>query len=152
VRAAPQACVIDASVALKLLVEEEGSRAAAALLDGPALLAPDLIHVEVANALWRMGRTGRLSEADAVDALALFRRLPLRRRATDAALAPQALRLARLLDHPVHDCLYLALAMDAGAPVVTADRRFVAAAARDPASAPLVRALADAPGALTDRL
>jgi predicted nucleic acid-binding protein len=38
----------------------------------------------------------------------------------------------------VYDCLYLALAMDVGAPVVTADRRFVAAAARDAASAPLV--------------
>jgi predicted nucleic acid-binding protein len=49
--------------------------------------------------------------------------------------------LARLLDHPVYDCLYLAAALDVGAPVVTADSRFVAAAAKDPASAPLVVAL-----------
>jgi hypothetical protein len=35
--------------------------------------------------------------------------------------------------------------MDAGAPVVTADRRPAAAAARDKADAPLLRALADAP-------
>lgn len=136
--AALSACVVDASVALKLLVEEEGSQVALTLLDGPALLAPELIHVEVASALWRMARTGRLSEADAADALALFQRLPLRRRTGDAALAPRALRLARLLDHPVCDCLYLALAMEAAAPVVTADRRFAAAAARDAASAPLV--------------
>jgi len=59
----------------------------------------------------------------------------------DRDLAPEAFRLARLLDHPVYDCLYLALAMESGAPVVTADRRFAAAAARDAASAPLVVAL-----------
>lgn len=132
------ACVVDASVALKWLVDEEGSDAATALLDGPALLAPELINVEIANALWRMARVGRITPSDAADALALFLRLPLRRRVADRDLAGEALRLARLLDHPVYDCLYLAQAMDAGAPVVTADRRFVAAAARDAASAPLV--------------
>lgn len=136
------ACVVDASVALKWLIDEDGSIAALALLDGPALLAPELIHVEIANALWRMARTGRLSAADAADALLVFQRLPLRRRTADRDLTSEALRLARLLDHPVYDCLYLALAMDAGAPVVTADRRFVAAAARDAASAPLVIDLA----------
>jgi len=88
-----------------------------------------------------MARTGRLAEADAADALALCQRLPLRRRVADRDLAPEAFRLARLLDHPVYDCLYLALAMESGAPVVTADRRFAAAAARDAASAPLVVAL-----------
>ena len=45
---------------------------------------------------------------------------------------PEALRLAQLLDHPVYDCVYLALALLREVPVVTADRRFVAAAARDP--------------------
>jgi len=134
--------VIDASVALKWLVEEEGSAAAARLLDGPVLLAPALIHVEVANALWRMTRAGRLSDGDAADALSLFQRLPLRRRVEDRLLAPEALRLSRLLDHPVYDCLYLSLALDSGAPVATADRRFVAAAARDKAAASLVVDLA----------
>jgi predicted nucleic acid-binding protein len=100
-----------------------------------------LIHVEVANALWRMARMGRLSADDAADALAVFARLPLRQGRDDRLLMPEALRLARLLDHPVYDCLYLAAALDVGAPVVTADSRFVAAAAKDPASAPLVVAL-----------
>jgi predicted nucleic acid-binding protein len=138
----PDAVVVDASVALKWLVEEEGSAAAVRLLDGPVLLAPALIHVEVANALWRMARAGRLSAGDAADALALFGRLPLRRRVEDRDLAPEALRLARLLDHPVYDCLYLALAVDAAAPVITADRRFVAAAAREAGAAALVLDLA----------
>ena len=50
----------------------------------------------------------------------------------DAALVPEALRLSDFLDDPVYDCLYLALAMDVRALVVIADRRFAAAAARDP--------------------
>ena len=136
------ACVLDASVGLKLLVDEDGSAAAATLLDGPRLVAPELIHVEVANALWRMVKVGRLSGDEAADALSLFGRLPLRRRVNDRELVAEAYRLSRLLDHPVYDCLYLALAMEEGAPVVTADTRFVTAATRDAASAPLVIDLA----------
>jgi predicted nucleic acid-binding protein len=47
----PAACVIDASLALKWLIDEEGSGAAVALLEGPLLLASELIHAEIANAL-----------------------------------------------------------------------------------------------------
>lgn len=116
--------------------------AAAALLGRPTLHAPSLIHVEVANGLWRMARTGRISVDEAAEALSLFRRLPLRRSVDDAALTPEAHRLARLLDHTVYDCVYLALAIETGAPVVTADDRFLMAANRDSASAALVIHLA----------
>ena len=43
--------VVDASVAIKWVVEEEGSEAAAGLLDGPGLMAPDLLMPECANIL-----------------------------------------------------------------------------------------------------
>jgi predicted nucleic acid-binding protein len=59
------ACVLDASVALKMLIAEDGSDAAEALLYGPLLHGPMLIHAEVANATWRMARMGRLSADDA---------------------------------------------------------------------------------------
>jgi predicted nucleic acid-binding protein len=45
-------------------------------------------------------------------------------------LAARAAALARKLDHPVYDCLYLALAEAEGAPLVTADRRFLPLARR----------------------
>lgn len=41
-------------------------------------------------------------------------------------LSGRASELASLLDHPAYDCFYLALAEQRRAPVVTADRRFVA--------------------------
>jgi predicted nucleic acid-binding protein len=52
--------VIDASVALKWFIDEDGSDRAAALLDGKELLiAPDLIVAEVCNAGWKAVRAGR---------------------------------------------------------------------------------------------
>jgi predicted nucleic acid-binding protein len=42
-------------------------------------------------------------------------------------LVERALDLAVALKHPICDCLYLALALDRGARVVSADRRFLTA-------------------------
>ncbi len=122
--------VVDASVAIKWVVDETGSAEAAALLDGRTLHAPPLLFVEVANAFWVMARRGAITRAGAADALDLLRRAPLV--ASNEDLVSEALRLAQMLDHPVYDCVYLALALLREVPVVTADRRFVAAAARDP--------------------
>jgi predicted nucleic acid-binding protein len=47
-------------------------------------------------------------------------------------LVPAASRLARDLDHPVYDCVYLALAMQEERPVITADRRFYDAVRNHP--------------------
>lgn len=136
-------CVVDASTALKWVLQEEGSEAAAALLDGRPLYAPGLIFIEAANALWSAVRRQRLLPEEAADALDLIVRAPLRPGGEDASLAARALRLSLLLDHPVYDCTYLALAIRQKVPVVTADRRFVQAAAAVPEAAPFVRLLSD---------
>ena len=139
-------CVVDASTALKWVLQEDGSEEAAALLDGRSLYALVLLFAEVANALWSAVRRGRLSEAEAADALDLLSRAPLRLPTTEPSLANRALQLSFLLDHPAYDCTYLALAMQREVPVVTADRRFAQAAARVPEAAPFVRLLmAEAP-------
>ena len=44
--------------------------------------------------------------------------------ANDEALAADALRIAIGLNHPVYDCVYLALAYQVGGTLVTADTRF----------------------------
>lgn len=137
-------CVVDASTALKWVLQEEGSEAAAALLDGRPLHAPVLLFAEVGNALWSAVRRGRLQPAEAADALHLLGRAPLRLAAGDGALASRALDLALLLGHPVYDCTYLALALQREVPVVTADRRFAQAAARLPEAAPFVQLLGEA--------
>ena len=121
--------VVDASVAVKLLVDEPESDAARELAaTGLELHAPRLMASEVANALWRKARLGQIERADAGAALAWMTNMPLRWN-DDEAVSADAVRLALALDHPVYDCVYLALAHRIGATMVTADRRFATAVA-----------------------
>ena len=56
-------------------------------------------------------------------------------------LLDSALDLAIQLNHPIYDCLYLALALRHDTDVITADRRFVSAIERRPELAGRVRLL-----------
>ena len=57
--------VVDASVAVKWVVEEPGSREAGFLLTGgDRLYAPDLLTIEVTGAITRAFRNGRLDDAE----------------------------------------------------------------------------------------
>lgn len=119
--------VVDASVAVKWLVEEPLSEQAARLLDADLpLLAPELIYAEAANALWAIARRGQIGTVDVREALDLLADAPLAIPSSMKQLMAAAARLASDLDHPVYDCMYLALALQEQRPVITADRRFVA--------------------------
>lgn len=121
--------VVDASVALKWVIDENGKESADALLDED-LIAPSLWRLEAANALWRLARRGEITPAEATEKLAVLGDAPV---ATSplAVDLDAALSLAHQLGHPVYDCLYLALAVRENTYVVTADARFLAAASRD---------------------
>jgi predicted nucleic acid-binding protein len=120
--------VVDASVAIKWLVDEPLSEQAAKLLDDDLpLAAPELIYAEAANALWAIARRGHISAADVREALDLLADAPLTIPGSMKQLMAAAARLADDLDHPVYDCMYLALALQEQRPVITADRRFYAA-------------------------
>jgi predicted nucleic acid-binding protein len=117
--------VVDASVALRWYVNAPGSDAALSVLDGDEpLVAPDLVVAEVCNAAWRLVRADEISHehglriANAV--ASAFSGLVGAPR-----LARRAFALARSLDHPVYDCLYLALAELEKTRVVTTDRRLL---------------------------
>jgi predicted nucleic acid-binding protein len=117
--------VVDASVAVKWLIDEPHSHLAAKLLDDDLpLVAPELIYAEVANALWAIARRGDISSTDVRDALDLLADAPLVVPSSMKLLMAAAARLASDLDHPVYDCMYLALALQEQRPVITADGRF----------------------------
>lgn len=118
---------IDAGVAVKWLVEEDGSDAANRLLNGNKdLYAPRPMASEVANALRRKARLSEIDEADAL--MTGLSEMPVRWSA-DETVCADAVRLAVALDRPVYDCVYLALAHRLDARLVTADARFVIAPA-----------------------
>ena len=119
------AAVVDASVAVKWVVEEPGSDQAR-MLARARLEAPDLMAVECANILWKKARMGDIDARQARERLDALLQAPV-------ALTPsrdllgRALGLALELEHPVYDCLYLALALVRGVPLVTADERLAKA-------------------------
>ena len=114
--------VIDASVALKWVLDEPGKEAADALLD-EELIAPALWLLEAANALWKRAQRGEIGAVQAKDRLAELYNAPVTTTAIEDDL-PAAADLAHALGHPVYDCLYLATAIRENTYVITADRRF----------------------------
>ena len=114
--------VIDASVAIKWVVDEADSDAAVAVLEGCSLASPDLLIAECANILRKKVRRGELRPEEAITAARILQQgdieiLPTRH------LLDAATRLAIDLDHAAYDCIYLMLAMENRWPFVTADDR-----------------------------
>jgi len=130
--------VIDASVAVKWVIDEPESEAAVALRD-QELIAPALWLAEAANALWRHARIGEIGDDEAAAHFAELLKAPVASLPIEPYLE-QALKLAMEISHPVYHCIYLALALHHRTHVETADRRF-AAAADTPALAGRVRLL-----------
>jgi predicted nucleic acid-binding protein len=135
------AIIVDASVALKWVLDEDDSLLARALATRD-LAAPDLLWSECASGLWRWVRSGALSGRVAHQRFVVLRRAPVA--LTPAAeLLDRALMLAIELAHPIYDCVYLALALQRGAQVVSADRRFVNVVRRHAGLSAAVVLLAD---------
>lgn len=117
--------VVDASVAVKWVVDEDGSDQAASLLVPGNLAAPDLLVAECANILWKKVRRDELTVQHAELAARVLARADVELYPMRALLEPAA-KLAIDLDHPAYDCIYLALAMVNGWRFVTADKRLIA--------------------------
>ncbi len=120
--------IVDTSVAVKWVVpeigqSEDGTELALALLDR-TLAAPDCIAGEFANALFKKIQRQEIGEVQARRAVAILPDI------VDFISSPPlmvaAFELSLRLVHPVHDCLFLVLAMQADGLLVTADAKFVA--------------------------
>ncbi len=115
--------VIDASVAIKWVVQETGTEEALRLRCS-RLFAPDLLIAECANILWKKVGRGEMTGAEAVLAARLLQRADVRLEPM-LPLLDKATRISLALDHPAYDCMYLATAETLSCRVVTADDRLV---------------------------
>ena len=116
--------VLDASVAVHLLVPGPLQRTARARLVGSEPIAPTLIDTEVLSALARLERAGELTRDEADTAAAAWCTFPCDRVHDAALLAPVWAQRHRLR---IADAHYVALSRAVDAPLLTADRRFAAA-------------------------
>ena len=127
----PEALVIDASVAVKWLVEGEvlGEQATHLwyryLNEGMILVAPAHIHCEVPSAIisTTRGQSARLQPAQAKEAIEEFLNIAFRVVPTKE-LVLGAFDLTIEFEISIYDALYLALALEYELPLVTADARF----------------------------
>jgi predicted RNA-binding protein with RPS1 domain/predicted nucleic acid-binding protein len=127
--------VVDATIAVKWVVEEDGTAEALALLRGRARrvaplrgrarrVAPEPLVAECADILWKKVRRGELTQEEASLAARLLQSSDMELVPTRALLEP-ALQWALQLDLSAHDCMYLALAVQRDCRLITADERLV---------------------------
>ena len=116
--------VIDASIAVKWVVEEDGTPEALALQQKAKLIAPELLVAECANILWKKVRRGELLKGEALVAARLLQGAEIELLPT-RSLFEAATRMSIEIDHPAYDCLYLALAVEKKCQLVSADERFL---------------------------
>ena len=121
------ALVVDASVGLKLVLEEPDSHLAEALVRiEPDLLAPDFWLNEAISVLWLQTRRKLLTPDEAREGLALLRAQVEPTPTADMHLHEVALDIGIATNHSTYDTMYLAFAIAMGArAVVTADGAFV---------------------------
>jgi predicted nucleic acid-binding protein len=136
---------VDASVGVKWFVPEIHSAEARAWRTGP-----DDLHVpafffdlEIASILWKKVQRAEITRVDADVILAQLPALPVTRHPETPLLAP-AFDLADRTQRAVYDCLYLALAVQLGGRMVTADQRLCNSLAGTP-WASYLRWVADVP-------
>jgi predicted nucleic acid-binding protein len=132
--------IVDASVAVKWVILEEGSSAAAMLQDQD-MHAPGMLWPEVGNALRSLAARRAISADLVARSLDVLIDVPVVIHPLDGQMVRRALQMALDLNHPIYDCLYLALAQRLALPLVTADRRLIAAVARGGLPGVTVRAL-----------
>lgn len=115
--------VLDASAAVRAVMD---AAAQPALLDRLAaaavILAPTLMRVEVANALWKYQRAGVIDAGQARDRHAEVC-LIVHRFIDEQTLFPEALQLAVDSDHPVYDAMYAVTTRRHAATLLSFDRR-----------------------------
>lgn len=118
--------VVDSCVCAKWLIKEEHSGEAIGLLSSNLeLVAPDIVLTEVANVLWKTVKRGLLT---AEQATARLKDLPsfFSRLLPAFDLVPDALALAKAVDLPIYDCVYVVASRRTGASLVTADNKIIA--------------------------
>jgi len=117
--------VLDASVAIKVFIDEDGSEAARSLAaSGARFAAPEFVLAEITSVLLKRLRRGEVLRTYAESALERARSLfddlwPVER------LTRRAFAIAADHGTSAYDALYLALAESKGCPLATADLRLV---------------------------
>jgi predicted nucleic acid-binding protein len=126
--------VIDTSIVVKWYLPENGSEEASRIREecertGTAIMMPELVRAELANAIWSHKQ---LKPEEKRGIVHHFLDMPFDIMPMEPELVQKAFDLACELDATVYDCMYLALAMLGGTRLITADIQFAKKASKYP--------------------
>jgi predicted nucleic acid-binding protein len=119
--------IVDASIAVKWLLQEEGSEQARMAVQGHDLAAPAFLRLEVFHVMWRRSRRGEATNSQLRETLPALHKI-IGSFVSDEPLIPKAAEIAIAHTLAIYDCLYLALALQNEAALITADQKQFAAA------------------------
>ena len=117
--------VVDASALIAVLVNEPGKPRLVALTADADLLAPHSVHWEIGNAFSAMLKRRRIKLEQAIQALRIYQRIPIR--FVDVEL-DDTLRIAHAQRIYAYDAYLIRCAEKYSAPLLTLDRGLAAAA------------------------
>jgi len=113
--------VFDASVIARLFIRTPLYPKVRQYVAEKTVVAPDILVAETGNALWKAFRSGVIGREDFQRSL--HETLKIGEFTPAIVLSERAAELAMDIDHPIYDCLYLALCEQRDLPLITADRR-----------------------------
>lgn len=117
--------VIDANVGLKWFIEEPRSHAARKFFQqGNSFIAPDIFIPEICNVVWKKVKIHDIS-LEQGQAIVTNVPMVLDYLVPSSEVTKRAFDLAVQFNHPLYDCLYLALAERESITLITDDGKLV---------------------------
>jgi predicted nucleic acid-binding protein len=111
--------ITDSSAIISVILKEESRERIIAATDNMELLAPSIISIEVANALTRMCKRGRLDADEVREAFTDYQKLPVH---TQRINYSKVMAIACAHRMYAYDASYLELALRLGIPFITLDK------------------------------
>jgi len=119
--------VVDTSVIIAVIANEPEREALVELTTGADLIAPHSVHWEIGNAFSAMLRRERIKVEQAIQAVKLYQRIPIR--FVDVELE-ESLQIADTLGIYAYDAYLIRCALKYKSPLISLDRKLVSAAKR----------------------
>ena len=119
--------VVDTSVIIAVIANEPTKPTLIRLTKGADLIAPHSVHWEIGNAFSAMFKRGRITVAQALQAVKAYRTIPIR--LVDVELE-QSLRIADTLGIYAYDAYLIRCALKYKSPLLSLDRNLANSAKR----------------------
>lgn len=117
--------VVDASAIIAVIANEPEREMLIELTAGADLIPPHSIHWEIGNAFPTMLRRGRIKVEQAIQAVKIYQRIPIR--FVDVELE-ESLKIADMLGIYAYDAYLIRCALKYKSPLLSLDRKLVDAA------------------------